>query len=1237
MPLDDAVWREMECINSTVPLNFISVLQARIKVFPNGLAARVLDANGSQEISVNWDLLYRTAVHVGNTLTSLRVSSGDSTNNIEKSHAIVLVSRNELLELLVGLLGCWIAGYTPVLIAVPTSFQSIGGDDPVNSLDSMIRHAKCSIILATSKTRQTVAAQYANRASSPPSFVSWCDPFKLSSSRLIPPSPPDQYPGVLIYVPGSSGELKLVSFPHTGLISHAHSLLSAYELSSRDCCYFPIDFRFGFPFQLLLSMILVGAPVVVCCYENEHDSRLMNYLTQQKATITVLSSSFAFHLRAQEGVVPNEEQERLRLVLLIAGGTLHGAGCDSVIPPRDVKVIREKLGHFAKKARFSPLFVCPELGGIVLSSIDCYPDTTDLTGASLDELFLDRMSLYDNRVVLIESLDGTPAPPGSFHVTAGGLALPGSSVCIVKPDHSKVLVEPNVPGEIYFRSPFLNGAEYYGQPKATNSTFRQRLLVPNTHEGEDGFIPLDGESDWVRTGYYGCLVDGAIVVVLGRVRDYICQNEAPSGKVILHFPADIATSVHRLVKGVDTCIAVSIPNKADLCLPVVILETARATAELPSIATSVLALIQEIHRLDCFAVLCVSPGGLPRFMDVLSPAKVLRCLPFLSPSWVSVHSKCLPFPPTPVPLPSPRTEPHVLRASEVAKKPESPFRSITDVLISRMEQTPDMQAYILSDANGMPTKVYTWRKLCVKVSALTQSLTKRGLRKGDHVLLMYAHGIDYVVAMHTCFYCGFVPIPLPPPDIHRLQEDIPAMLAICQDFDVVAILCNSMAEDLLRSKQVSTVLKKGITENLFKPLPPVHNTAKLTKTVSSSKPLGSDGLRLEEQYVSNPEVPALLHAHFDAEMTRIVVKISHVKLVEQCVIISQALDMTPNETGPLLSSVRTYHGLGLLFAIALGPAVGAVTVLLPPFEFARAPRVLFDALKSYHIQHAYVTWPMLEYAIDYSQIELDHLTSNFPSTLKRLIVAHDSVREPPISLERCPQITTVLGRPINSMITGGCSIDPPLIVDAKALRHGRILRVDTADESSTVALCSAGSPAPGSLLAVVDPTTSAPFPLDRVGELIVAAPMNADGEVRLGTRSNGPALFVNAPSESSSLGPSSFGRTGELAVLHDGKVFTFGKVSELLKCGNLMYLASRVEQVVESSHPAIAPGGAVVFLSPNSSRLVVVIELLNDKITADEIRCSVPAICLTVYLQNSLVLDSIVFLAPGRSHLKSHF
>ncbi|KAI9223904.1 hypothetical protein BC828DRAFT_402751 [Blastocladiella britannica] len=1269
-----------------------ALMAARAAATPTAPAMRVLDAAGTTVAAVTYAELWEKAramaphiaKHTGASELPPQFQDG-AADMSAASHVVLVYRRSELAELVTALMAVWLAGKT----AVPVPLWALMEDHGLE-LDFILsaRPTATRLLLSTDATLRMLHADALARGVAVPAHVEMWDTLSVfppmapgTAPALVglDQTPSPDVPALLDYCWHPAGKLRGVAVPHAALLSQLHAMQLAVPLrSDADVVFTTHEYR-GFGAALVLHSLYAGAAVVIGPSPSivEVGGVWLYLLAQHRVTVTALAPSDVDRLSiivTAAGAVPSpDELRRLRAVLVD----------DAVLHPAVLAVAAQKLAPFLRPDQIANLFVpvvaIPELAGLALAFRDAAPDS--VAAESVGGVLLDRASLRKGQVVLI---DGEPttqgSPPGAVAASAVGLPAPLASIAIVARSAPRVLEKPNTLGEIYVASPASDGMSF--ADNNSQHTFGQRPL----HVQDDGSM-TPSPRVYVRTGLIGALIDGQVLVVVGRVSDIlvdmtplagrtaIAAGESPSP--ILHFPSDVTATLSALIKGVTGACLFTVPSSSlptvaaastgahdvPAFLPVFVCETTRSAAELASVATSAIAVMHEVLGLRCFSIMFYSPGTLPRAHGRLIPGLVKRAAASLSPLWASVHTSALPprtaMPGALMPSPAPAPGPH----SAVVQRElpgEIKYRCMADLIAYRASKSSSAEkdAYIaLSPEAGGAPKPYTWKKLANKISALASLLTKKGIRAGDHCLLLYTHSIDFVVAVHACIYAGIIAIPTTIPDMMRIEEDVPALVSLCTDLNVQAILCNDPAEEILKSKVFLSAVKRYAAStggDARVGLPTVHNT----ESAKSAKTLGADGLRLDDKYLLNRDIPALLQVHYDSEMTRTVTRISHLRLLEMTQALSNNLQL--GHATHVLSSVRTQSSLGFLFGVTAGVYCGSTTVLLPPQLFAQSPDLLLDAIPTYGIKAAFMTGPMLEYLAESFPQSLDQVAGVLAS-LQHLLVARDNGRGSPLQHLALPTAVVALSTAGNCMVTGNPGPLSSAALSLPALRRGFVEFVappQSAEDlrrsaSSIVQLTSSGSLVPGTTAVIVDPVTGAVMSSNQLGEVLVASTFAADGVLP------GMAHGDDFVSGLSGFPPTmAFHRTGQIGFIGDGSqspsssspphLFSLGRVSDVLRVGPLLHFAHDIEATVTRAHEAI--DDAVAFLMPptkpnDDPTLVVVVEVIpeatcgEDEVTGVTIPmaadgsmpylCAAPPIVLDVHRVHMLAIDSIVFLAPG--------
>ena len=309
------------------------------------------------------------------------------------------------------------------------------------------------------------------------------------------------------------------------------------------------------------------------------------------------------------------------------------------------------------------------------------------------------------------------------------------------------------------------------------------------------------------------------------------------------------------------------------------------------------------------------------------------------------------------------------------------FTNIVNVLMWRAMNTPDEVAYTTIDARGREGKSLSFSKLSCKISALAHYLVeKRNLKKNDHVIIISSSGIEYSVAVFACFFVGIICIPIPPPDIDRIVEDMGLLVEISRKFRVQELLVNTSVEEDLKSKVFQTAARVATTSSRSKEgvafMPSMTNIAKFSR--------GGSVLKKEDPiFQASVKEAAIVLVSFDADMQFNCVIVTHKTLLEQCkiqTIQGKMLNSTSPDGNsqsnklnmrtvrrPFISCVQTTNRIGFLYSILMGVYIGSGTIVISPFDYFMNPQLWFDAIHKYKVKDAFAPYPMLSHAVGFMQ------------------------------------------------------------------------------------------------------------------------------------------------------------------------------------------------------------------------------------------------------------------------------
>lgn len=250
-------------------------------------------------------------------------------------------------------------------------------------------------------------------------------------------------------------------------------------------------------------------------------------------------------------------------------------------------------------------------------------------------------------------------------------------------------------------------------------------------------------------------------------------------------------------------------------------------------------------------------------------------------------------------------------------------------------------------------KSLTFRKFGAKVVRIAAYVEKKGgFQQGDKVVLLFRTGsIDFIATLYAVWLLGLVPIPVPAPEPIRLFEDISLLMGLLSELGCsgsgTCLLGNSFTEEVMKLKPAQAQMKAYIGARQGTTVPTIFNISKAPKIPKKHR----RNLGRESGYLTPPKsallktAPALIAVHYSTDQRRTLVKMNHAGLMAQ----ARTLKVQCQFQGgtPIVSCAKSFVGLDLLVACAIGIYIGAPTVLIPFVDFEARPQLYFEAVKSF--------------------------------------------------------------------------------------------------------------------------------------------------------------------------------------------------------------------------------------------------------------------------------------------------
>ncbi|KAI9289485.1 hypothetical protein BC943DRAFT_271616 [Umbelopsis sp. AD052] len=1008
---------EMSCFSSIA-----EILRHRALNTGRNVAFTTLDPKGKEVASLTWEKVNARAEKVAHVI---RQKSGLNHGD----RAALIYRKSEILDFIVALLGCFLAG----VVAVP-----INAAEEMAELSFILSSTNVYLALTTDYNLRAFTKDLQSRQQEFPPNIEWWKTNEFGSWYPKSKGGSD-YPEITLpdlayieYSKAPNGELKGVAISHRTIMAQCNAYKAAISPSEPQAngrpaftgpdtvvSYLEPRQQVGLIIGILCSVFSGNSTVLVSSTVMDSAAIWINILSRYRATIATadytalqgVTRQFGFN-RAEVMNYNKKQPADLSSLRLLLIDTLI---VDSETDVHIAENLLLPLGVADPLQVVCAMSSLPEHGGMILSLRDYLGpakleevvsnDKPDKDGQSMSirwitaegssrdywECLLDREALKDNRIVVLatgadvqEQLPTTKA----VLATAFGFAMPEATIAVVDPE-TTALCAPETIGEIWVDSPSLSGG-FWALPKHTEAIFHARpLLIP-----PDTLYPEPYDQEFLRTGLLGATVGGRIVV-FGLYEDRVRQQKlgADIGIDEVHFTTDLVKTVLKRVTVENCAIFEVIVNGEHL--PVVVCESNFPKEDLARLAESVSDVLLEDHGLRVFTVLVCPINAIPRhFKHGRKHIHTMQCkkayeMGRLNPIHVKIDVDRTIFS-------VPKREDTAASASvwrtSVAAYDEAIRRGL--IYGGGLPQHTGMESVreVIDERTGFDLSKFTnivdillWRTAVHPEETAYISLENKGKETKAYTW----RKINGKIAS-TTYYLTKKGLRTPSRALIVIPFGIEFIQAIyaCLVLGVVPIPVEPM--ELQRIKQdtsvllnvamdhgVSHILVNSVTDELFKNKQVAMlwrqfsgRGTKMPEVINISK-MSKYGKLLgkESGYTVKRE---WLSPDYVAMIT-----VSHTPdMVRQSarfnhqVIIAQCQTQKitcqmRSQRGIVANSLCGFSGLGLLMAAFCGVYVGSPTLLLNSTEYFQSSVMFFEWLQRLKVKDTVTTYPLLQYAMNH--------------------------------------------------------------------------------------------------------------------------------------------------------------------------------------------------------------------------------------------------------------------------------
>lgn len=485
-----------------------------------------------------------------------------------------------------------------------------------------------------------------------------------------------------------------------------------------------------------------------------------------------------------------------------------------------------------------------------------------------------------------------------------------------------------------------------------------------------------------------------------------------------------------------------------------------------------------------------------------------------------------------------------------------PVTGLVGLLSQRAAEHPDDTAFTFLRDGDSPSDATTWTALDAKCRDVAAALA-RHVAPGDRVLVVCPPGLEFLAAFFGCLYAATIAVPVPVPRAGRHDAARARFRAILGDAAPAAVLTTQSVLPL-------------VDQHCQDDVGGAHRQPRRAPIVLAVDRIATGGDVGWSAPAVAPETTAFLQYTSGSTAHPRGVMVSHGNVLSN---LHAARAMST--AGPADASVSwlpATHDMGLIEGLLQPVLRGHHAVLLPPASFLQRPIRWLRAISTYRATRS--GGPNFAYDLCARRVTDADLQGLDLSCWRDAYNGAEPVRQ--------ESLAAFAAR------FESAGFRPDAFRPCYGLAEATLLVACGRWMSSRTGSVACGTPAPATVVAIVDPVTQHRCEPGETGEIWVSGPGVARGYWGAATISAG-VFGARLDNDGRS-----YLRTGDLGRLEDDGLHITGRIKDVLIVRGQKHFPADIEMTAARADPAVLPFGVAAFAAgatADGDRIVIALEV----------------------------------------------